>query len=145
MEYQTTQGGETKLVFDGEEDIAIARAARQLGVSADRVTESLLRLRQADPLASFADLMTRLSGTLATTWPTPDSGPGPKGLAPARPQADPLADLEATIRRRLAAQSGAVNATSQAQHTEAVLLQALAICLQTRMQTRMLADMMRSV
>jgi len=52
------------------------------------------------------------------------------------PKVDPIDMLERDIRRKLLDAGSLVGATSQMQQVEATLLQALAVCLQTKMLAR---------
>lgn len=135
MDFKTSTGGDTTLVFDEAEMLSINQQAKHLKVQPLHVMETLTRLRQAEPLATFEDLVRKLPATYGN--PLTKRTAGVASVATQTPPIDPMADLEADIRRRLGALRG-VGTTSGVQQTEAVLIQALATCLQTRALCRRL-------
>lgn len=125
MEFRTSQGGETTLVFDEGERLQLEDIAKRQRLHYDQIVLSLSLQRQADPLADFDQLLQITFPQMFTVG----------GLVPAKkrktePQADPLQLLEQDIRRRLAQVTGTpIGSTSQTMQVEALLLQALSVCL----------------
>lgn len=135
MEFRTTQGGETTLVFDEGETLQLEAVGRRLGMNLSDVVHQMTAQRQAHPLDNFDQL-------LAHALPQIFSGGvvAPDRKSRRQPPVDPSVELEQHIRRRLAAgTAGPIGTTSQSQQAEAILLQALAICLQSQMLREMLA------
>jgi hypothetical protein len=129
MEFKTTQGGETTLVFDEDEQLQLDDIGRRTGTNRQIMLEMLTKQRQANPLANF-------DGLLAQAFPQIFNS----GLVSAQQQrknkgnkVSPVWALEQDIRRKLAAvASTPIGSTSQTMQVEAMLLQALATCLQTQ-------------
>jgi hypothetical protein len=122
MEFKTSQGGTTTLVFDEGEMLHLESIARRQECSLGDVIDLITKQRQANPLANF-------DGLLMKTFPNIfDAGLVPV-KAKKRLAVDPLVDLENLIRRRISAQQLPTGPTSQSHQAEATLLQALATCL----------------
>lgn len=139
MEFKTSQGGETTLVFEPHEEQALVQLSSRTGTSLADIKAQITKQRQANPLAGFTEL-------IGLTFQGAAAAMG-GGLAPSilqKPKSkpstrmDPLLVLENSIRLKLNQASGSVGATSQMQIVEATLLQALATCLQTQMLREML-------
>jgi len=136
MEYKTTQGGESTLVFDDDEQDIIRRTAKQFGVESQRITDTIGRLRQANPLATFSQLLNTVPSVLSA-----DTAKRTRGVAStATPRRDPLADLEADIRREIGLFPRGASGTSNMVQAKATLFQALATCLQTRALCQVLEE-----
>jgi hypothetical protein len=123
MEFKTSQGGTTTLVFDEGEMLQLESIAKRQECSIGDVIDLIAKQRQANPLADF-------DGLLLKTFPNIYAA----GLVPAKRQKqqkapDPLVDLENLIRRRISAQQLPTGPTSQSHQAEATLLNALATCL----------------
>lgn len=137
MEFKTSQSGETTLLFEPHEEEAIRGIAVRLGAAddTDGVKQQLLRTKQANPLAGFTEL-------IGLAFAYHSDGLVPQGKRKAAPLIDPAAALEQVIRLKLAsASAGSVGSTSQSQQVEAMLLQALAVCLQTQILKELILKM----
>jgi hypothetical protein len=124
MEFKTSQGGTTTLVFDDEERGVLDSIAQRNRISYDEVIKTVVLQRQANPLADFQQLVDDCY---------PQASRIQAGLVPTKqgkkPRIDPLVDLENLIRRRISAQQLPTGPTSQSHQAEATLLNALATCL----------------
>jgi hypothetical protein len=124
MDFKTSQGGETTLVFEPEEKEALASIAQRNHISYDEAVKAIAFQRQARPLDGFTELL---------GYAFPRTSHIQAGLVPPKakkqPKSDPLVDLENLIRRRISAQQLPTGPTSQSHQAEATLLNALATCL----------------
>jgi hypothetical protein len=120
MEFKTSQGGETTLVFDLDEENVLRNLCASNHLHYDEIAGKIAKLRQANPILDF--------NALVRIGFPPTAGVVPP-KAKKQPVIDPLVDLENLIRRRISAQQLPTGGTSNSQQIEAMLLQALATCL----------------